>query len=48
VQIPSANFRSKPTLLGFDNPRKALLTTVKEVVDNSPDACEETGMMTRC
>jgi len=28
-------------LLGFDNPRKALLTTVKEAVDNALDACEE-------
>ena len=27
-------------LLGFDNPRKALLTTVKEAVDNSIDACD--------
>ncbi|MBN1673450.1 MAG: DNA topoisomerase VI subunit B [Kiritimatiellae bacterium] len=30
-------------LLGFDNPRKALLTTVKEAVDNALDACEEVG-----
>lgn len=28
-------------LLGFDNPLKALSTTVKELVDNSLDACEE-------
>ena len=28
-------------LLGFDNPRRALLTGVKEAVDNSLDACEE-------
>lgn len=28
-------------LLGFDNPRKSLLTTIKEAVDNSLDACEE-------
>ncbi|MBI4447787.1 DNA topoisomerase VI subunit B [Candidatus Woesearchaeota archaeon] len=28
-------------LLGFDNPRKALLTAVKEAVDNSLDAAEE-------
>ena len=27
-------------LLGFDNPKKALLTPVKEAVDNSLDACE--------
>jgi len=32
-------------LLGFDNPRKALLTTVKEAVDNALDACEEAGVV---
>ena len=31
--------------LGFDSPRKAILTTVKEAVDNSLDACEEAGIM---
>jgi DNA topoisomerase-6 subunit B len=32
-------------LLGFDNPSKALLTTIKEAVDNSLDACEEAGLL---
>ncbi len=32
-------------LLGFDNPSKALLTTIKEAVDNSLDACEEAGIV---
>jgi DNA topoisomerase-6 subunit B len=32
-------------LLGFDNPRKALLTTIKEAVDNAMDACEEAGIL---
>ncbi len=32
-------------LLGFDSPRKALMTTVKEAVDNSLDACEEAGIL---
>ena len=32
-------------LLGFDNPLKALLTTVKEGVDNALDACEEAGIL---
>lgn len=32
-------------LLGFDNPRKALLTTVKEAVDNALDACEDAGIL---
>lgn len=34
-------FAKNRHLLGFDNPRKALLTTIKEAVDNSLDACEE-------
>lgn len=34
-------FTKNRHLLGFDNPAKALLTTVKEAVDNSLDACEE-------
>ncbi|OVE78327.1 DNA topoisomerase VI subunit B [bacterium F11] len=32
-------------LLGFDNPKKALLTTIKEAVDNSLDACEEGNIL---
>ncbi len=32
-------------LLGFDNKRKALMTTIKEAVDNALDACEETGVL---
>src|SRR5438046_5675427 len=31
--------------VGFDNPRKALLTCVKEAVDNALDACEEAGIL---
>src|SRR5256885_6686836 len=37
-------FAKNRHLLGFDNPRKALLTAVKEAVDNSLDACEEGGI----
>jgi DNA topoisomerase VI subunit B len=32
-------------LLGFDNPQKALLTAVRECVDNSLDACGEAGIL---
>src|SRR5438132_10744150 len=32
-------------LLGFDSPRKARLTCVKEAVDNALDACEEGGIL---
>ncbi len=38
-------FAKNRHLLGFDNKRKALLTTVKEAVDNSLDACEEAGLL---
>jgi DNA topoisomerase-6 subunit B len=38
-------FAKNRHLLGFDNPSKALLTTVKEGVDNSLDACEEAGFL---
>lgn len=38
-------FEKNRHLLGFDNKRKALLTTVKEAVDNSLDACEEAGIL---
>jgi len=45
-EISVAEFFSKNRhLLGFDNPTKALLTTVKEAVDNSLDACEEAGIL---
>jgi len=38
-------FTKNRHLLGFDNPRRALLTTIKEAVDNSLDACEEAGIV---
>lgn len=38
-------FAKNRHLLGFDNPSKALLTTVKEAVDNALDACEEAGIL---
>ncbi len=38
-------FAKNRHLLGFDNPRKALLTTVKEAVDNCLDACEEGAIL---
>ncbi len=38
-------FTKNRHLLGFDNPRKALITTIKEAVDNSLDACEEMNVL---
>lgn len=38
-------FTKNRHLLGFDSPRKSLLTCVKEAVDNALDACEEAGIL---
>ncbi|MBR9690669.1 DNA topoisomerase VI subunit B [Candidatus Woesearchaeota archaeon] len=38
-------FEKNRHLLGFDNKKKALLTTVKEAVDNALDACEEARIL---
>ncbi len=38
-------FAKNRHLLGFDNKRKSLLTTVKEAVDNALDACEEARIL---
>jgi DNA topoisomerase-6 subunit B len=38
-------FTKNRHLLGFDNPRKAILTAVKEAVDNALDASEEAGIL---
>ena len=45
-EISVASFFEKNRhLLGFDNPRKSLLTTIKEAVDNSLDAAEEADIL---
>ena len=38
-------FEKNRHLLGFDNPRRSLLTTIKEAVDNALDACEEARIL---
>lgn len=38
-------FAKSHHLLGFDTPQRALLTAVKEAVDNSLDACEEARIL---
>ena len=38
-------FAKNRHLLGFDNPRKAMLTAIKEAVDNALDATEEGGIL---
>lgn len=45
-EISVAEFFAKNRhLLGYDNPSKALLTVVREAVDNALDACEEAGIL---
>jgi len=45
-QVSVAEFFEKNRhLLGFNNPSKALLTSVKEAVDNSLDACESARIL---
>ena len=45
-EISVAEFFAKNRhLLGYDNPSKALLTAVREAVDNALDACEEGGIL---
>ncbi|MGD8414170.1 MAG: DNA topoisomerase VI subunit B [Candidatus Latescibacterota bacterium] len=38
-------FAKNRHMLGFDSPTRALLTAIKEAVDNSLDACEEAGYL---
>lgn len=45
-EIPVSEFFSKNAqYLGYDNPTKALFTATKELIDNSLDACEESGIL---
>src|SRR3989344_5636180 len=45
-EISVAEFFSKNRhLLGFDNKKKALMTTIKEAVDNSLDACQDANVL---
>jgi DNA topoisomerase-6 subunit B len=41
----SEYFLKNRHLLGFDTPSKAVVTAVKEAVDNALDACEEAGIL---
>ncbi len=38
-------FERNRQILGFDSPTKALITSVKEAVDNAIDACEEANIL---
>ena len=38
-------FERNKHILGFGNPTRALITSVKEAVDNALDACEEVNIL---
>ncbi|HDH81587.1 MAG TPA: DNA topoisomerase VI subunit B, partial [Thermoplasmatales archaeon] len=38
-------FERNKQILGFDTSTRALITSVKEAVDNALDACEEAGIL---
>jgi len=38
-------FERNKQILGYDSPTKALLTVVKELCENSLDACEDAGIL---
>ena len=38
-------FEKNKHILGYSNPAKAMVTCVKEAVDNSLDACEDAGIL---
>lgn len=42
---PAEFFAENQNIAGFDNPGKALYTTVREFVENSLDACESIGVL---
>ena len=42
---PSEFFYRNRDLAGFSNPSRALYTSVRELVDNSLDACEQAGIL---
>ena len=45
AELLLAIFSKNRHLLGFDNLSKALLTTIREAVDNALDACEEADIL---
>lgn len=42
---PAEWFRRNKSIAGFDNPARAIYTSVREMVENSLDACEEGGIL---
>ena len=44
VKSPAEFFSENKNIAGFDNPGKSLYTTIRELVENSLDACEAAGV----
>ncbi|MGQ4832799.1 MAG: DNA topoisomerase VI subunit B [Candidatus Asgardarchaeia archaeon] len=42
---PAEWFRRNKSIAGFDNPARAIYTAIREMVENSLDACEEGGIL---
>jgi len=42
---PAEWFKRNSSIAGFDNPVRALYTSIREMVENSLDACEEEGIL---
>ena len=45
VKSPAEFFSENKNIAGFDNPGKSLYTTIRELVENSLDACEAAGVL---
>ena len=43
--MPADFFAENKNIAGFDNPGKSLYTTVRELVENSLDACESINVL---
>ena len=45
MKSPAEFFSENKNIAGFDNPGKSLYTTIRELVENSLDACEAAGVL---
>jgi len=45
VKSPAEFFSENKNIAGFDNPGKSLYTTIRELIENSLDACEAAGVL---
>ena len=45
TKSPAEFFADNKNIAGFDNPGKSLYTTIRELVENGLDACEQIGQL---